>query len=129
MKEKGDYFVEMKVMTYNIRHGKGKDKQLDLYRIAEVIKRSDAAIIGINEIDRYYSRSLHIDQPNWLARELDMDYAFAPSLSLPPKHYSELRQYGNAILSRYPIISKKRIRLKLNHVLSKEDRYLTPLFK
>ncbi|HEY4550083.1 MAG TPA: hypothetical protein VIG98_07410 [Bacillus sp. (in: firmicutes)] len=30
--------MEIKVMTFNIHHARGIDKQADLYRIAEVIK-------------------------------------------------------------------------------------------
>lgn len=50
---------------------------MDLYRIAEVIAKSDADIIGLNEVDRHFSkRSDYEDQINWLAKQLNMDSAF-----------------------------------------------------
>lgn len=39
-------------MTFNIHHGKGMDHKADLYRIAEVIEKSDADMIGLNEVDQ-----------------------------------------------------------------------------
>ena len=41
-------------MTYNIHHGKGIDKQTDLHRIADIIEKSKADIIGLNEIDKKF---------------------------------------------------------------------------
>lgn len=95
-------------MTYNIHHGVGTDKKLDLSRIAEVIKISDADIIGLNEVDKHYSkRSNYENQIIWLAKELHMDHAFAPSITLKSNTSFFTRQFGNALLSRYPIITQK----------------------
>jgi endonuclease/exonuclease/phosphatase family metal-dependent hydrolase len=95
-------------MTYNIHHGKGTDNQVNLYRIAEVIEKSDADIIGLNEVDKHFSkRSYYEDQISWLAKQLNMYQAFSPSLSLKSKSAATVRQYGNALLSRYPIVTKK----------------------
>ncbi|MBO8176709.1 MAG: endonuclease/exonuclease/phosphatase family protein [Bacillus sp. (in: Bacteria)] len=99
--------LEIKVMTFNIHHGKGMDLKVDLNRIAEVIEKSNAHIIGLNEVDKHFSkRSYFEDQISWLAKQLNMNYAFSPSLSLKPKTMSKVRQYGNALLSRYPIVAK-----------------------
>lgn len=98
----------IEVMTYNIHHGEGMDKQINLYRIAEVIEKSNAHIIGLNEVDKHFSkRSYYKDQIGFLAKQLNMEYAFAPSLSLKSNDSSTVRQYGNALLSRYPILTKK----------------------
>ncbi|WP_256243522.1 endonuclease/exonuclease/phosphatase family protein [Bacillus sp. V3B] len=100
--------MKIKVMTFNIHHGKGIDKQSDLYRIAEVIDKCNPDIIGLNEVDQHFSRrSLYEDQTSWIANQLKMDHAFSPSISIKSKHLIEKRQYGNALLSRYPIITKK----------------------
>jgi endonuclease/exonuclease/phosphatase family metal-dependent hydrolase len=100
--------MEIKVMTFNIHHGKGIDKQADLSRIAEVIEKSDVDIIGLNEVDKHFSkRSLFEDQTSWLAKQLKLESFFSPSLSIKSKNSPEVRQYGNALLSRYPIVSKK----------------------
>ncbi|SFB22227.1 Metal-dependent hydrolase, endonuclease/exonuclease/phosphatase family [Lentibacillus halodurans] len=100
--------MEFKVMTYNIHHGEGTDDRIDLNRIAEVIDQSGADIIGLTEVDKHYSKRSHYkNQIAWLAKELDMDYAFAPSLTLKSGDASTARQYGNALLSRYPITADK----------------------
>ncbi|WP_246197280.1 endonuclease/exonuclease/phosphatase family protein [Cytobacillus depressus] len=100
--------MEINVITYNIHHGKGIDKQVDLYRIAEVIDKSDADLVGLNEVDKHFSkRSLYEDQISWLANQLNMEHAFSPSISIKSKNSTKVRQYGNALLSRYPIVTKK----------------------
>jgi endonuclease/exonuclease/phosphatase family metal-dependent hydrolase len=103
-------------MTFNIHHGKGTDGKLNLKRIAQVIEKSDVDIIGLNEVDKQFSkRSDYIDQAAWLADHLQMYHAFGPTLSLKTKGRSmstneesgSTRQYGNALLSRYPILFYK----------------------
>ncbi len=105
---RGVDFLEFKIMTYNIHHGMGIDKRLDLYRIAEVIDNSNADIIGLNEVDKLFSkRSDYEDQVDWLAKQLKMESAFGPSLSLKSDKSTTERQYGNALLSRYSIVNQK----------------------
>lgn len=104
-------------MTFNIHHGKGTDGKINLKRIAEVIQESDADIIGLNEVDRQFSkRSAYIDQVAWLADFMQMNHAFGASVSLKSKrNYSKktgdgsftVREYGNALLSKHPILSHK----------------------
>lgn len=91
-------------MTFNMHHGRGTDGDLNLQRIADLIAVSKADLIGLNEVDRHFSkRSEHVDQIAWLANCLQMDYAYGPALSLKPHASRHNRQYGNALLSRYPI--------------------------
>ncbi len=93
------------VMTYNIHHGAGIDGVLDLERIAVLIENSGADVVGLQEVDRHWrARSNWADQPAWLANRLEMHYAYAVNLDRPPANPGEpRRQYGTAILSRYPI--------------------------
>jgi endonuclease/exonuclease/phosphatase family metal-dependent hydrolase len=93
------------VMTYNIHHGAGTDGVLDLERIAVLIEESGADVIGLQEVDRHWDvRSNWVDQPAWFAQRLNMHYAYAANLDLPPVNPGEpRRQYGTAILSKYPI--------------------------
>ncbi|WP_100398744.1 endonuclease/exonuclease/phosphatase family protein [Bacillus sp. FJAT-44742] len=100
--------MEVKVMTYNIHHGKGMDRKVDINRIADVIAQSNVDIVGLNEVDKHFSRrSNHMDQISVLAEKLNMYEAFSGSLTLKSKQSTRLRQYGNAILSRFPILTKK----------------------
>jgi endonuclease/exonuclease/phosphatase family metal-dependent hydrolase len=90
--------IELKIMTYNIRHGKGIDNIVDLKRIEREIRWSGVEIVALQEVDRYVPRSRFTDQVRELARELGMYYAFEPTLGIA------FVQYGNAILSKYPIV-------------------------
>lgn len=98
----------IKVVTFNIHHGRGIDGKLKLSRIAEVIEKSEADLVGLNEVDRYFSRrSDYMDQVSWLAKQLKMNHVFGASLTIKSRGTTMLRQYGNALLSRYPIISEE----------------------
>lgn len=105
--------MQLKVMTFNIHHGRGIDRKLDLNRIAEVIQESEADLIGLNEVDRYMGiRSGNMDQIEWLANRLKMNYAFGSTFSLQSRRFG-CRQYGNAFLSRYPITFQNNYPLSL----------------
>lgn len=95
----------LNVLTYNIHHGAGTDGVLDLERVAQVIERSGAEVIGLQEVDKHWgARSNWVDQPAWFAKRLGMYVAYAANLDLPPVTAGEpRRQYGTAVLSRYPI--------------------------
>ncbi|WP_077624527.1 endonuclease/exonuclease/phosphatase family protein [Sediminibacillus massiliensis] len=99
-----DHSANIKVMTYNIHHGKGTDGTVSLGRVAEVLAESNADIIGLIEVDKHFSkRSHYIDQLAFLAKELNFHYVFSPSITRKPTHNYGIRQYGNGLLSRYPI--------------------------
>lgn len=95
------------VLSFNIRHGAGLDGVVDLARVAAEIRSSGAEVVGLQEVDRHYgARSGFADQPAELARMLGMQLAYAPNLDLdPPSPGAPRRQYGTAILSRFPIVS------------------------
>ena len=93
--------MKLRVMTFNIHHGQGMDGKTDILRIAKEIEASGADIIALQEVDRYHPRSYLHDQYRRLMKRLKMHGVFAPSINLG------LTQYGNAILSRYPFLSKR----------------------
>ncbi|MFS0634317.1 endonuclease/exonuclease/phosphatase family protein [Mesobacillus foraminis] len=107
--------VTVNVMSYNIHHAEGVDGVLDLERIAEIIEQEKADIIGLQEVDNHWSeRSEFQDQAKLLAERLGMFYTYAPNLDRDPlKEGEERRQYGTAILSKYPILHSE------NHSLTK----------
>ncbi|PLS14658.1 endonuclease [Bacillus sp. M6-12] len=100
--------MEIKVMSFNIHQGRGIDKKLDLQRIAEVIKYSQADIIGLNEVDRFFSaRSRFEDQALYLANELEMNYVYGPAVTIDTPAENNPRQFGNAILTRFQIVKSE----------------------
>jgi endonuclease/exonuclease/phosphatase family metal-dependent hydrolase len=92
--------TKIRLMTYNIRHGKGEDGKVNLERIADTIRDSGADVVALQEVDRFFPRSGMTDEVAHLAALLNMESAFSPSLDLI------VGQYGNAVLSRYPIVSR-----------------------
>lgn len=104
----------VRVLSYNIHHGEGLDGELDLQRIADEIEATGADVIGLQEVDNHWGdRSGWQDQAAELAELLDMHYAYGANLDLDPgEGQTERRQYGVAVLSRYPILSAQ------NHLLT-----------
>lgn len=98
---------DLRVMTFNIHHGADGAEQLDLERVARVIEDSDADVAALQEVDRHWSaRSALADQTALLSQRLGMHGVFAANLDLdPPAAGQPRRQYGTALLSRYPIRS------------------------
>lgn len=96
----------IRVANYNMHAGVGVDEQLDLARTARTINASDADVVGLEEVDVHWSaRSNYVDQAHELARLTGMRVFFAPIYDLDPEPgRSERRQYGVAVLSRYPIV-------------------------
>jgi endonuclease/exonuclease/phosphatase family metal-dependent hydrolase len=98
--------IALKVVTYNIHIGKNPQGELNLERTIGELKDLGADIIGLQEVERFSPRSGLIDQAKKIAEELRMEYRFAPALKIGPF------EYGNLMLSRYPIETDKRIELK-----------------
>lgn len=107
----------VRVMSFNIHHGADHANVLDLERIALDIESSGADIIGLQEVDNHFSsRSDFVDQAAWFAERLDMHVAYGANLDRDPASgQTERSQYGNAILSDYPILSSQ------NHLLNLTD--------
>jgi endonuclease/exonuclease/phosphatase family metal-dependent hydrolase len=98
----------VRAATFNIHHGVGMDDTLDLERIAVTIESLRADVIGLQEVDRRFGeRSDFVDQPRLLSRWLGMRLAYGPALDLePPRPGEPRRRYGNAVLSRHPIVGR-----------------------
>ncbi|MDD3461762.1 MAG: endonuclease/exonuclease/phosphatase family protein, partial [Mesotoga sp.] len=90
--------TSLTVMTYNIRHGMGIDGVLDFSRVVETIREVDPDILILNEVDQENPRSAGLRQAEIIAKELNMSYFFS---------LAEGRSnYGNAVLSKFPITAE-----------------------
>jgi endonuclease/exonuclease/phosphatase family metal-dependent hydrolase len=107
----------MKLISYNIQYGLGKDGRYDLARIAGEIEAGD--VIALQEVERFWQRSGERDDVAELARHLrafhwvyganlDMDASYPGDDGLP---VHRRRQFGTMILSRTPIISSRNFPL------------------
>jgi endonuclease/exonuclease/phosphatase family metal-dependent hydrolase len=84
-------------MTYNIHHGEGVDRRVDLQRIADLIKREQADIVALQEVDKGVQRTGRRDCPAELAALTGMTCVFSNNF-----HYQG-GEYGNAVLTRFPV--------------------------
>ena len=69
-----------RIATFNVHHCEGLDGRLDLDRVADVIKRTEADLVALQELDRGMSRSGGVDQPAELARLTGLSVRFFPTL-------------------------------------------------
>ena len=95
----------LRVMCYNIHHGRGMDGKIDLPRIAKVINGAKVDLVALQEVDIGTRRSGGFDQLAELARLTNMHAGFAKG-----RDYDG-GDYGQAILSRLPIESLEVHRL------------------
>lgn len=87
------------VMTYNIHSGFGADLVLDLDRIADLISEQKVDIAGMCEVDCKTGRSGGVDQAAYIASRLGYEHVYGRTI------YYGGGQFGNALISRYPIRS------------------------
>lgn len=87
----------VRVVTFNIRHGKGTDGKIDLERVARALKALQPDVVALQEVDRNTKRSGGVDQLRRLAELTGWHPAFGPAMPYDGGHY------GNAILSRFPL--------------------------
>ena len=85
------------VMTYNIRHGRGLDNQVDLERIARLIKAEGADIVALQEVDKGTERTERRDLAAELSALTGMTAVFSNNY-----HYQG-GEYGNAVLTKFPV--------------------------
>ena len=97
--------VFLRVMTFNIQHGKGLDGKVRINRTVEFIKRFQPDILALNEVDLRVLRSFCLNQPKVLAQGLKMKYIFHPLLKIPPGNY------GNALLYKGDVLECERYAL------------------
>lgn len=100
---------DIRVASYNIKHGRGNDEIVDLERTAGVLCALAPDIVGLQEVDNRVARSGGVDEPERLGALLGLHHAFGAFM---PYQGGE---YGMAILSRYPIASTRAIPLPDGH--------------
>lgn len=97
--------VTLRVVTYNIRHGRGMDGEVNLERTAAVLRQLTPDIVALQEVDNRVTRSGGEDQAAVLGGLLGMHHPFGAFMDY------QGGQYGMAILSRHPIIRVDPVRL------------------
>lgn len=108
----------MRLASYNIQYGKGKDDRFDLDRIVAELGEQD--LIALQEVETHSRRSGMAHQAEEIAARLpDLHWAYGPGIDLDASEVVDgrpvhrRRQFGNMVLSRWPILSV------INHTLPK----------
>lgn len=113
--------MEIIALSYNIKTGLFHPEGLEA--VARVIEALQPDLVALQEVDRGVERSAGVDQAGWLARRLGLHGVFGRSfdwaqiaqdsavqpgpgvldIAGPPPDRPTGGEYGNAVLSRWPI--------------------------
>ncbi len=85
----------IRVINYNLHDAVNTDGRVDPEALARIIEESGADVVGLQEISRGWLIWGGMDMLEWLAQRLDMQYIWGPTADA---------QWGNAILTRLPIV-------------------------
>lgn len=100
--------MRIKIMSFNIQHCRNYnfplEDRIDFDVTANAIRKYDPDIVGLQEVRGKGENPKYTDQAPELAARTEMFYAFAPAFTVP--HGGP---YGNALLSKYPILDVKTI--------------------
>ena len=103
--------MDLKVMTFNVHSGINSEDvpQRDYDGIAEVIKKLNPDIVGLQEVGRhgfanFSAWETDFEPAEYLAKKLGYHFYFAPAVVFQNKY-----PYGNALLTKYPIKSAKTV--------------------
>ena len=99
--------LPVRIMAYNIHQGFDTSGRLDMEAIARVIEGESPDIIALQEVSRGWAIDGAFDMLPWLSRRLGMPYVWGPAAD---------SVWGNAVLSRFPIVDAE------THPMPNNDR-------
>ncbi|MFA7383508.1 MAG: endonuclease/exonuclease/phosphatase family protein [Desulfurivibrionaceae bacterium] len=101
--------MNLRILSYNIHRAIGVDRRFRPERIARILAHYDADVVLLQEVDVGVPRSRELNLARELAELGNYPY-YAVGLNV------QLRKgmYGNATLSRYPIVRERNIDLTLD---------------
>lgn len=99
----------LRVLQFNIHFGISRNGDPDLDTLAAEIRAERPDLVSLNEVDQRTERSRGIDEARELARATGLHAIYGPNLPW------EGGLFGNAILTRYPVVHSS------NHPLPVSD--------
>lgn len=94
----------IKLATYNIHGGIGRDGRCVPKRIVQVLGELDADIVALQEVE---SAASGFDMLGYLQKSTGMHALHGPTL------LNAAAEYGNGLLTRFPVIASRRIDLSI----------------
>jgi endonuclease/exonuclease/phosphatase family metal-dependent hydrolase len=85
----------LRLVTFNTRHAEQVDSTIALLRLSPALERAD--VVALQEVDAAATERI--------ARSLGMRYVYYPA-TLHPKFG---RDFGNAVLTRWPIVADRKL--------------------
>jgi endonuclease/exonuclease/phosphatase family metal-dependent hydrolase len=112
----------VRIATFNLLHGRSLDDgRVDVDRLASAVKSLDADVLGLQEVDRDQPRSMGADLTAVAAEAMGApEHQFVAALHGTPggtwmaatgEEQPGSATYGIALLSRYPVVSWRVVRL------------------
>ena len=98
--------MAFRLVTYNMHRAIGVDRRFRLDRVVEILHHHQPDIVLLQEVDIGAPRSLRLDLAWELAHALDYAY-YAAGYNVALRE----GRYGNATLSRHPILDERNIDL------------------
>lgn len=92
----------LRILDWNIHSMVNAAGMVDPEAVAEVIEAQHADVVTLQEATRGWLIAGTTDEAEWLARRLNMSYAWSPAAD---------SEFGNLLLSRYPIVSSQAVPL------------------
>ena len=107
--------VPVRVATYNIHQGFDLRGMPSLEQILAVLEQERPHVIALQEVPRGWVVNGSVDALSWLAQRLRMHSAWGPAAD---------PLWGNAVLSRYPIVHMEHHPMPNNDDLNLDRGYL-----
>jgi endonuclease/exonuclease/phosphatase family metal-dependent hydrolase len=98
--------MALRIVTFNIQHGRGPDGLVDRGRLANELALLDADLLALQEVDVGLRRSDRVDQARLAAAATGLSVVFGPA-----RRVGWWGRYGNALLVRGQIHTSSRVRL------------------
>ena len=107
--------LPLRVMSYNIHQGFGTAGDLDMEALAQNIEAESPDIIALQEVSRGWMINGSVDTLEWLSQRLGMPYVWGPAAD---------STWGNALLTRLPLIGVEHHEMPNNHELLMDRGFL-----
>lgn len=99
--------AEVSAVSWNVHRCVGLDGRQDAARVAGLLRQLDSDLIGLQELDVRFSPGNEVDQLALLAEATGSQALSLPTLRSPRG------SYGNALLTRHPVLAVRELDLSL----------------